>query len=74
MLFESRMLQKGRLQQKLSKKEFPFVLDLSSNNRTSRALSLESIDFNLVCIPPPFLGIAQLVAIHDQYKSHDLGD
>ena len=68
------MQQKGQRQQKLSKKEFPFDLDLSSNNRTSRALYFELIDFNLVCIVLPFSSIPQLAAIHDQYKLHDLCD
>ena len=68
------MLQKGQLQQKLSKKEFPFGLDLSNYNRTFKAVSFEIIDFNLVCSPPPFSNIAQLAAIHDQYKPHDLID
>ena len=68
------MLRKGQHQQKLSKKEFPFGLDFSTNNRTSRAFSFEFIKFNLVYIVDRFLSIAQRAAIRDLCKWHDLSD
>jgi len=72
--FESRMLRKCQRQQKLSKKEFPSVLNFSTNNRALSALSFEFINFNLEYIVYQLSGIAPLSVIHDQCKSHDLND
>ena len=68
------MLRTGQHQQKLSKKEFPFGLDFSTNNRTSSAFSFEFINFNLVYIVDRFSSIARLAVIHVQCKWHGLSD